>query len=192
MKKILLTSVILALSLSATANAAVLTFDDISNTTAYEGIANGYGGLNWNMQVINKDYHPGSGYDLGTVSGNYTAWHYQPANVSITSGTFDFTGAYFASAWNSTMGIVLEGWSAGSQLFSDTINVVNTGPTWFGANYLGIDELRITSLGDQFVMDNFTYNESVSEVPVPAAVWLMGSGLLGLMGFSRKNKKLAS
>jgi len=31
---------------------------------------------------------------------------------------------------------------------------------------------------------------AVSAVPVPAAVWLMGSGLLGLMGFSRKGKKL--
>ena len=30
--------------------------------------------------------------------------------------------------------------------------------------------------------------ESVSNVPIPAAVWLMGSGLLGLLGFSRKNK----
>ncbi len=28
----------------------------------------------------------------------------------------------------------------------------------------------------------------VSAVPVPAAIWFMGSGLLGLMGFSRKNK----
>jgi len=37
-----------------------------------------------------------------------------------------------------------------------------------------------------------TYNAGASAVPVPAAVWLMGSGLLGLMGFSRKNKKLAA
>jgi len=29
---------------------------------------------------------------------------------------------------------------------------------------------------------------AVSEVPVPAAVWLMGSGLLGLCGLSRKKK----
>jgi len=41
-------------------------------------------------------------------------------------------------------------------------------------------------------LDNFEYNANPSAVPVPAAVWLMGSGLLGLMGFSRKNKKLAA
>ena len=29
---------------------------------------------------------------------------------------------------------------------------------------------------------------SVSEVPVPAAIWLFGSGLLGLIGISRRKK----
>lgn len=31
---------------------------------------------------------------------------------------------------------------------------------------------------------------NVSSVPVPAAVWLMGSGLIGLAGFSRRKNKL--
>jgi hypothetical protein len=29
---------------------------------------------------------------------------------------------------------------------------------------------------------------AVSSVPVPSAVWLFGSGILGLIGFSRKEK----
>ena len=34
-----------------------------------------------------------------------------------------------------------------------------------------------------------TYSETgVSAVPVPAAIWLFGTGLLGLIGFSRRNK----
>jgi len=32
------------------------------------------------------------------------------------------------------------------------------------------------------------YNQGVSAVPVPAAVWLFGSGLLALFGVSRRNK----
>ena len=31
-------------------------------------------------------------------------------------------------------------------------------------------------------------NVSVSAVPVPAAVWLFGSGLIGLAGFARRKK----
>jgi len=33
-----------------------------------------------------------------------------------------------------------------------------------------------------------TYDDPVSEVPLPAAVWLLGSGLVGLMGVGRRRK----
>lgn len=33
---------------------------------------------------------------------------------------------------------------------------------------------------------------AVPPIPLPATVWLMGSGVLGLMGFSRRNKKQVS
>ncbi len=35
---------------------------------------------------------------------------------------------------------------------------------------------------------SLTYNAGVSEVPVPAAVWLFGSGLVGLVGIARRKK----
>ncbi|MCX7088096.1 MAG: VPLPA-CTERM sorting domain-containing protein [Methylococcales bacterium] len=35
------------------------------------------------------------------------------------------------------------------------------------------------------------YNYNTSPVPVPAAIWLMGSGLLGLIGFSRRKQVMA-
>lgn len=38
---------------------------------------------------------------------------------------------------------------------------------------------------DRFFIDNLTA-DSVSAVPVPAAVWLFGSGLMGLVGFSKR------
>ena len=34
------------------------------------------------------------------------------------------------------------------------------------------------------------YDQEVSAVPVPAAVWLFGSGLLALLGVSRRNRRL--
>lgn len=36
--------------------------------------------------------------------------------------------------------------------------------------------------------DNITMTTEVSAIPVPAAVWLFGSGLLGLVGVARKKK----
>ena len=48
----------------------------------------------------------------------------------------------------------------------------NGGSSWFSINQYGFDYASI--------------NGSVSAVPVPAAVWLFGSGLLGLIGISRR------
>ena len=39
--------------------------------------------------------------------------------------------------------------------------------------------------GDQIVFDNITFNEPVAEVPLPAAAWLFGTGVLGLAGAIR-------
>ena len=53
-----------------------------------------------------------------------------------------------------------------------------TGPSTFGS-------LRINS----DIALNYT-GVPLSHVPVPAAVWLFGSGLLGLVGMSRRNKAI--
>jgi len=56
----------------------------------------------------------------------------------------------------------------------DSITFSNTGSS---ADYFGFDDFTIGSL------------EQVTPVPVPAAVWLFGSALFGLVGFSRKRSK---
>jgi hypothetical protein len=38
----------------------------------------------------------------------------------------------------------------------------------------------------------YVRDSNVSSVPVPAAVWLFGSGLVGLMGFNRKRAQSAA
>lgn len=38
------------------------------------------------------------------------------------------------------------------------------------------------------IIDNVTIDTAVSAVPVPAAVWLFGSGLLGLVGVARRKR----
>ena len=49
-----------------------------------------------------------------------------------------------------------------------------------------------TILGSQDVSGTVSVDlmGTVSAVPVPAAVWLFGSGLIGLIGFSRRRKKI--
>jgi len=40
-------------------------------------------------------------------------------------------------------------------------------------------------------LDNVSFTTNVSPVPVPAAVWLFGSGLIGLIGMKKKSSKVS-
>ena len=50
----------------------------------------------------------------------------------------------------------------------------------------------VAGCGVDASFDNITITTDVSAVPVPAAVWLFGSGLLGLVGVARRKKALAA
>ncbi|OPX81634.1 MAG: hypothetical protein A4E43_00627 [Methanosaeta sp. PtaB.Bin005] len=74
-------------------------------------------------------------------------------------------------------------------LFEKTLVANNTALVCTAFGWSGIDRLEFSSapLGVNpwdyhFAMDNFTYEA----VPIPSAVWLLGSGLLGLLGLKRK------
>lgn len=184
------------------ASATILTFEN--GTDSGQLIANGYGGLNWsNVYVVNSSLLPpgpvtgSTGYHNGTVSGNFVAFNTVPAVVS--GSVFDFNGAYLTAAWHNGLNITVSGSLNNQMLYSETVIVDTYNPTWFMFNYNGIDKLTINSFGGvdsgnfsgpdstMFVMDDFTFQQP-STVPIPAAVWLFGSGLLGLTGAARRRK----
>ena len=200
-KSILL--VVAAFVSSTSVNAAVIEFDDIT-TRATATIADGYDGFNWdgiNVGGGTPPWWPGSGFENGRVSGEYVAWQSGGIQSAITlsgGGVFDFNGAYFTSAWNTGLNITVDGLFNNSVIYSSISSFNTDGPTWFNLNFSGIDTLLISASGgvsaglggggEFWVMDNFTYNEAISSVPVPAAAWLFGSGLIGLVGIARRKK----
>jgi hypothetical protein len=60
-------------------------------------------------------------------------------------------------------------WSVGSLAFSGTAMSIDFGGT---VNQVGYD--------------NITFGSTTPTVPIPAAAWLLGSGLLGLIGIFRR------
>lgn len=193
-------AILIAFSTMGVAGASVLTFDDLPVTESLGTIPNEYGGLNWNsISYRNGSSLPGSGYDIGSVSGDYAAFNDFGEAASISSvNPFNFIGAYLTGAWNDNLNITVVGLLGGVTQFSQTVVVRQGSATWFNFNYTAIDELQFLSFGGipggdtrgqgtQFVMDDLT-TEAVPE-PVTAIGSLLGIGVLGIGKLKRYQKK---
>jgi hypothetical protein len=58
----------------------------------------------------------------------------------------------------------------------------------------GLFDLSINALGDSFAfpLDAQTIAAEVQVVPVPAAIWLFGTGLIGLIGFAKRRAGIST
>ena len=190
------TSICLLLFTSSTF-ATVLSFDDLTSNTGFTNLSGtNYGALNWSSDfyILSTPGYTTSGYQNGTVSGDYVALNGFASDVSISDGFFNFVGAFFTAAWNDGLSIRIQGLSGASVLYDQTIVVDTTGPLWFDANFIGIDTLTFSSFGGtnagfngagtHFAMDDFTF-DTATNVPTPATLFLMALGGLFLL---RRNK----
>lgn len=82
--------------------------------------------------------------------------------------------------------INVEGFLHGSSVGTVSTVFGNSFITLSGLSLGAVDRLVFDGIGDQggFELDNLTLTPS--NVPVPAAAWLLGSGLLGLIGVARR------
>ena len=70
--------------------------------------------------------------------------------------------------------------------FAQLISAIDTGWLRLGLHVRSINVVGCNIL-DRDGQNTCDSSESyVSNVPVPAAVWMLGTGLLGLIGFSRR------
>ena len=187
MKKILLSSgfVVFLMVLSFAGHAAVVTWQLVSVTFEDGGVATGsfdYDADTDTFSAINIDTSGGTNPDfLNTPS--YGIWGGDPfttlpqAFVTIQSSWPDYpdeTGIF-------VMGLILGSplTNAGGTItvvyHPSSVEVICAGPT--GCNEGNIAAIRRITGG------------SVSTVPIPAAAWLFGSGLIGLIGVARRKAR---
>jgi len=187
-----------AFALAIPSSADVLYFDDLIGNT--EPVLNGYGGFNWNsatqVGAISKNFYgPGNGYYVAAVSGDNSVFNYygdSPTNIDWAStGTFDYIGAYWTSAWDPTQTLTFTGYFNDTLLYTSSVyEIIDIAPTWIELNWVGITRLQIANSLQHWAMDNFTFNESgTNPVPEPSTVLLLGVGLIGMAGIGRKIKK---
>lgn len=210
---------IAALSAATSAPAAVLNFEGLTNPTtgAQQLIPNGYGGFTWNSGVstdkwatqpfvqVNQPGGQNTGYHNGIVSGTTVGYSSagflqltRPGNEAFTLNSLYLASAYWddrtmritgTSASGSYSTDVELGTAAALYVLLDWANLTSVTFQWLSPND---GTQRFAGLtGSQFVFDDLRYNEALAPVPLPAAAWLLGSGLLGFAGLGRRRRKTA-
>lgn len=187
MKKLLLLAAMA--TLSASAMAATITFEDLTDPGSGTPISNEYQGLSWSnfysMNAAIYNIQP-SGYGNGRISGTNVAYNGfgDPAMV-ISAGAnegFSIQDGYFTGAWNDGLEITATAVFTDQTSKSLTFTVDSTGPTHQYFDWTDIQSLTFSSAGGvqagyggggtQFVVDNLTVN----------AVPELGSNQLMLLG----------
>lgn len=175
-----------------TSTAALLTFDDVPGGS----IQNDYGdmptyqGFNFSSTLDWIDLVD-STWNYGAISGDFGLVNNDGGTGIVTEANnadFTFDGLY-AKKWNTPVESggtdlltgLLSGYNNG-ELVWEVATGLNGSYEYYGAQTGAIDELRL-GFGNTFLVDDITLS---SAVPVPAAAWLFGSGLLALAGISRR------
>ncbi len=182
---------------SATANATLITFDDLSVPVPV-AIAEGYQGMNWsNFYVMDAATFNASGffsssgtsgYKNGMVSAPNVAYSGSgnPATIS-SANAFNFNSVYLTAAWYDGLNVNVTGSLAGNIVDTANFTVNTSGPTLETFNWTDINSVTFTTSGGtlhqsaplgagrQLVFDNLT----ISSIPVPSAAWLFGSTFIG-------------
>ena len=124
-------------------------------------------------------------FDAGTVSINNTVTFY--ASVwTAHDVTFSDNGSSYGPAGGAGTVNMLFDWSANTNIpVTSDWDVQATGST----AVVTVNAATITAGSPAFPGFHPAFTGNLTQVPVPAAVWLMGSGLLGLVGVARRRRK---
>lgn len=183
MKKIFLCLLALTLLPGLAFAAGTVTFEDLYTDTYFYPIPQGYDGFNWSeyFGVINKNYHPGSGYDKGCIGNiaGFTAYAAEVWFEGIGGKDFVFIGAFITAAWDETEDVIVKGYLNGSLIHQVTITTHNDQPYYFNFNWGRVDKVAFAPQGWHIAIDNIDH---CTPVPLPGTLLLLGSGILGLVG----------
>lgn len=154
-----------------------------------------YGPGTYALSTADTPGGPGCPTTGGTCAGDGSVSGGAPGTYNVTTNANQIM-AHMKFAWNGTQGIdVIDVWQAGSWT---TLNASNPIFKGLGGAYSGPAYSLISTdwNGDGVAgggmidgpFSGFNANFNVNVVPLPAAFWLFGSGLIGLVGFVRKHR----
>lgn len=186
---------------------ASFALDPVTPTTIFASTSNGLyksidGGSNWNLLAFGNGvtafgvtFYPGNSQTLfaGTNGGPFKSidggitWKQTPACSPTQTGCDQISAFAIDQHTPTTM------YAAG---MSDIYKSVDAGDTWnyygsvpevYGMNFFSLELNSDTQTLYALTQTGNLYATSV--VPIPAAFWLFGSGVIGLFGFIRKRRR---
>ncbi len=191
--KFLLPIIFISFFILGNLNAAILTFDDhpdaVQNSVGEIGTYNGFEFHSDSGSTDQLDWIDtvGSTWPYGAISGEFTMLNnYGGSGLINAVGDIDFTfNGLYARTWGIDIdrAVNITGFNNGVEVASTDYTLTSSWGYFSGWGGILIDELHL-NLGDYFLVDNLALNE----VPVPSTIFLLGIGLLGLAGISRRNQ----
>lgn len=174
-----------AFATQAAAATVVLDFEDVPTAGSIVAVPAGYGGITWGAGIgvygfPEPIYLPKSGVNRALT------------NFGGGGPTADFSFAsdvVFDGLWFSGSGDVVS-----LNLYNDNVLVGTTAqfllavtPVFVGGAFAGpVDRVEIVGQRGQYVFDDVTYSTGVATVPVPGALLMMLSGLVGFGALARR------
>jgi hypothetical protein len=160
-------------------------------------ISQGYQGFNWtgSLDVTSN----GRMYYRSWANDSYPSFNHWPSyNGTLgaawssggadlymtlsTPGTFTLNSLDIAVPWYGRVANVsISGWNNGNLVDSAQYIATSTYQT-LNLGWSGLTELKIT---DGRTQNLILTNMNVTSIPVPSAIWLFGTGLLGFLGLKR-------
>ena len=164
-----------------------------ANTSGLTGV--------WTGTYVFSMTSPGGGGVGVPAPPQAWSWDFDAGTVSISNTT-----TFFGSVWtahdttfsdngtdygSTPAGVnMLFDWSASTNIpVTIAWDVTATGNAASDTGAVTVVYSTITPASGDFPGFHPAFNGSLTKVPVPAAVWLMGSGLVGLVGVARRRRK---
>ena len=213
-KSISITLTVLSFAISTAANAAVITHGNLTTDDTTDYITDTSSGRTYKRFDTFDLTYADTLAAVGT-GGQYEGWSIATSTIAddfygaaLSMATTPCTGAASYGTYCGT----ITGWSDGNfgssiDLFEDDFwylstyttpgrseNILGLGSITGGGYVYVYDDWAGPSVADSFfagtgsVPLNALLYKDASVVPVPAAVWLFGSGLIGLIGLARRKK----
>lgn len=183
LRSTVLSAVLLASSLSASAATTVLNFDDLLDGV----VPMNYGGLNWSLGGWTAFSAPAAPYTANSGAGRITTgFGADDASSLIDFGqAVQFEGAYFAGLGGA--GLSFQLFSGGTLVHQSALLDPSETPTFLASGYAGlVDAVRISSANHgEFVMDDLSFTTAVPE-PQTYALLLSGLAVVGWVARRRR------